>query len=84
MPHLKDLRHDQCRYPVTQESPFIFCGRTRAEGSSYCARHHALCVKKKMRPIEFLAEWVNKNDLQSAPARGREADEVQPLDEVLT
>jgi len=84
MPLLKDLRHDQCRYPLTQEAPYVFCGRQKAGGSSYCPRHHALCITKRVRPIEFLAEWINQTDPMSKPARPPAEERVRPLDEVLT
>ena len=84
MPKLADMDHTQCRYPVTQESPWVFCGRARDGSSSYCSRHHALCVTKKVRAIEFMAEWVNQTDTMSMPARPPAEDRVQPLDEVLT
>lgn len=84
MPRLLDLAHDQCRYPVTQESPYLMCGRTKIEGSSYCLRHHKLCVKKKVRAIEFLAEWVNQTDTMSKAVQPQSEDRVRPLDEVLT
>lgn len=38
-----DLVHDHCRYPVTEEPPFLFCGQIRQVKSVYCAAHHALC-----------------------------------------
>ena len=39
------LRH-HCRYAVTADAPFLFCGRTRQEKSAYCSVHHALCNVK--------------------------------------
>lgn len=84
MPKLLDMRHDQCRYPVTQESPWVFCGREKTEHSSYCARHHKLCVKKKVRAIEFLAEWVNHTDTMSKAVRPQPEEQTQPVDEALT
>jgi GcrA cell cycle regulator len=39
------LRH-HCRYPVTADAPFLFCGHIRQERSSYCSLHHALCHVK--------------------------------------
>ena len=37
------LEQNDCRYPVTADSPFLFCGNPQAEGSSYCAHHHHMC-----------------------------------------
>lgn len=31
----------QCRWPIGQASPFMFCGCATVEGSSYCATHKA-------------------------------------------
>lgn len=39
------LRH-HCRYPVTAEAPFLFCGHPRQDESAYCSVHHALCHVK--------------------------------------
>ena len=38
---LADLRHDQCRWPVTGHdvSPILFCEGTKIWGSSYCTFH---------------------------------------------
>jgi GcrA cell cycle regulator len=40
---LAELENNECRYPVTDDAPFLFCGQPQAEGSSYCAHHHHLC-----------------------------------------
>ena len=39
------LRH-HCRYPVTADAPFLFCGHIRQDKSAYCSLHHALCHVK--------------------------------------
>lgn len=39
---LLDLEQHQCRYPVNNHSPFLFCGHRKMEGSSYCAPHFML------------------------------------------
>jgi GcrA cell cycle regulator len=36
------LRRLHCRFPVTEDTPFLFCGQAKTLGSSYCAYHHAL------------------------------------------
>lgn len=84
MPKLADMDHTQCRYPLTQEAPFVFCGREKDGCSSYCARHHKLCVKKTVRAIDFLAEWVNQTDTMSKAVKLQPEERVLPLDEVLT
>lgn len=44
---LLDLDPDDCRYPVTDDLPFLFCGHPKHEGSSYCAAHHRLTTYKR-------------------------------------
>lgn len=39
----EDLRNRHCRFPVTDEAPFFFCGNDKHPGSSYCAHHHRVC-----------------------------------------
>lgn len=39
--------HDaHCRYPITDDAPYLFCGRRRAPGCSYCEMH----LRKTMTP----------------------------------
>jgi hypothetical protein len=38
---LLDLRADNCRWPVTERPPHLFCGRPKWGGSPYCACHTA-------------------------------------------
>jgi GcrA cell cycle regulator len=42
---LVDLGQSDCRYPVTHDSPFLFCGHLKIEGESYCGPHLALSRK---------------------------------------
>jgi hypothetical protein len=37
-----DLLQYHCRYAVTDDAPFLFCGDVRQRKSPYCAFHHAL------------------------------------------
>lgn len=41
-----DLAPDHCRYAVTADQPFLFCGDVRQVSSPYCRLHHALCYAK--------------------------------------
>jgi GcrA cell cycle regulator len=36
---LELLARDGCRWPIGEDSPFLFCGCKAASGSSYCATH---------------------------------------------
>jgi len=50
-----------CRYPVSDDAPFVFCGHARHGKSSFCAFHHALCyVPLRSRP---------RGERQDNPAR---------------
>ena len=47
-PDARNLTFDQlqktdCRYVVTADHPMLFCGHSKADGSSYCAHHHHVC-----------------------------------------
>lgn len=37
------LRAGECKFCITDDTPFFFCGDPAADGSVYCAEHHALC-----------------------------------------
>lgn len=39
MKSLLDLNKRDCRWPMTDDKPFLFCGEAIVEGSSYCACH---------------------------------------------
>jgi GcrA cell cycle regulator len=52
----------ECRYPTTQDSPFLFCGHQQQSESSYCGFHHRLAYqpmqepkKKERRPLYRVA-----------------------------
>lgn len=34
-----DLQPGQCKWPITQDAPFMHCGQPIAEGSPYCPFH---------------------------------------------
>lgn len=43
MKHLLDLEPNDCRYPMNEGGPFLFCAEPAAEKSSYCSHHRDLC-----------------------------------------
>lgn len=45
MKPLLDLNPRDCRWPMTADKPFLFCGEPKADASSYCACHKRLSVK---------------------------------------
>lgn len=44
MKPLLDLAKYDCRWPMTDDKPFLFCGEPQAGESSYCACHKAMSV----------------------------------------
>lgn len=46
---LIDLGRGECRYPTSDDAPFLFCGHPAQEGSSYCTPHFHLC-REESRP----------------------------------
>lgn len=49
---ITDLTTSQCRWPITADAPFLFCGDARKTGSSYCEAHHEVAVvKRKVKPL---------------------------------
>jgi len=51
---LLDLTDQNCRWPVNDGGPFLFCGHDRAHGSSYCEFHDD--VSRHGYPKQKLAE----------------------------
>lgn len=41
---LADLSAAACRWPIGQESPYLFCGKAHGPGRSYCPEHQAISV----------------------------------------
>ena len=51
MKELLDLEPNDCRYPVNEGGPFLFCAEPSAKGSSYCAHHRDLCFREVMEQL---------------------------------
>ena len=50
-----------CRFPFGHRSPFMFCGKQQAEGSSYCVGHFLLTrgtVRKEERSPVQMKAWA--------------------------
>jgi hypothetical protein len=43
-----DLKTDDCRWPVTDRPPHLFCGRQKWGGSSYCACHTSKAWRREI------------------------------------
>lgn len=46
MKSLVDLEENDCRYPMNDGGPFIFCAEAKIEGSNYCSFHKTLCIQR--------------------------------------
>lgn len=50
-----EIGDGQCRYIVTEDSPFLYCGQPQKHESSYCRAHHDLCHSgRALMAIEVL------------------------------
>lgn len=55
MKTLLDLDENDCRYPMNDGGPYLFCAGVKAEGSSYCEFHRALSfrgMREDLRDVE--------------------------------
>jgi hypothetical protein len=51
------IRAGECRFCVTDDTPFFFCADPVADNSVYCATHHAVCYAgfgQEVRRIEAM------------------------------
>ncbi len=46
---LFDLEPHHCRWPVN-DAPYMFCGDTKRDGSSYCQRHFGIAHNRVAKP----------------------------------
>jgi GcrA cell cycle regulator len=49
---LIELEACDCRYPTSDDAPFLFCGHPKQAGSSYCTPHHFLCWEPARKMTE--------------------------------
>lgn len=66
MKSLLDLEPNECRYPMNDGGPYLFCAEVQATGSSYCAAHRDVSfrrVQEHCRDIErpAYAAAIRKN-----------------------
>lgn len=47
-----DLRISQCKFPVSDSSPHLFCGHPREGDGPYCEYHHSICYAKPRERTE--------------------------------
>jgi len=58
---LMDLQSGQCKWPVNDGDPFLFCAAPALPGSSYCGCHAAISVgagTPSERNAVRTARWV--------------------------
>ena len=80
MPRLWKLDRDECRYPVTDEPPYIFCGRP-TDGRTYCAKHHEVCHVGHGKPWQGLAGMIEATE--HTVVRSGRRTEAEAIDEIL-
>lgn len=54
---LDDLGDNDCRFPTNGDSPFLFCGNLKKEGSSYCPDCHTRCFRPSEPPLRPVRTW---------------------------
>ena len=70
-PDILSLRRGQCKFCVTDDTPFLFCGEPVREDSSYCAPHHTICHNGFGRDIAAL-ETMMRGQEHSISYKGKE------------
>lgn len=82
MKPLLDLERGECRWPVTDTKPYLFCAEPRDGESSYCACHKAMSVAEAQpQPLTDRAA-----DFLAGPSRPRPAKANgprMPVDHVM-
>jgi GcrA cell cycle regulator len=66
---LLDLQRGQCKWPVSQDAPFLFCAAPAEEGRPYCAHHHLWAVGRgtaSERDAVGFAKWVGRKEQEAA------------------
>jgi len=77
------LRVGRCKYCVTDDSPFLFCNEpVRADGSSYCAEHHAVCHAGFGRDVGLIESMIYGMDASVTRAKNERPNSV-PVDEQI-
>lgn len=74
------LRFNQCKYPIGDEDSFAFCHDKRAEGSSYCAHHHAISnIAGSHRPYAKAVTRTKTKPVRQKPLLEIPAFEFKPV-----
>jgi hypothetical protein len=76
------IRSHECRYCVTDDTPYLFCGEPAIEGSSYCEGHDILCHQGYGLQVDTLEKWIHSSE-QSVVRRQSEPTVIVPVDEYV-
>jgi hypothetical protein len=77
------IRSHECRYCVTDDTPFLFCGEPAIVGSSYCEEHHELCHHGYGLQVGVLENMIHGVE-HSVVRRPSEApSKIVPVDEYV-
>lgn len=79
-----EIQDGQCRFPVTDDHPFFFCGEVTALDRVYCDVHHAICntgFGKDPRAIEEMMRNAEHTVLRRRPTD--ETPHTQAVDQVM-
>jgi hypothetical protein len=47
---LFDLKRGECRWPIGDRAPYLFCGDPQKEGRSYCEAHWSASIESVQKP----------------------------------
>lgn len=73
------IRAGECRYCLTDDTPFLFCSDPVAEGSSYCEPHHRICHDGYGRDVDLIESMINGMEWTVTRARNERPNSV-PVD----
>jgi hypothetical protein len=76
------IRRNECRYCITDDAPFLFCGEPQMAGSSYCEGHHMVCNQGFGMQVGALEKMIY-NAEQTVVRRPSEPSVIVPVDEAM-
>lgn len=76
------IRKGQCRFCVTDDTPFIFCAAPTFGESPYCEGHHFICYRGQGADVALLEGMMNHLE-GTIRKTGTERSKVVPVDELM-
>jgi hypothetical protein len=73
------IRAGECRFCITDDTPFFFCGDPVQPESSYCPEHHAVCHNGYGREVAALEAMIRKHDGNIVRTRGPDKAKMPSL-----